>query len=195
MLSDKEIFQLAKMMNVPLEFCNYKDKLPQKLELNKGYIINMQSSTEDEDGSHWTCFISVDYPLMKTVHSYYFDSFGQPPPEIVNDRIMDNYGHKPKYNTKDIQSLIADCCGYYALAFLYWITVYESTSGELYKDAKEFESLFDDLNKSRDFKKNEYVLQLFFRPASKELREKYPINLDSVKIHQTVPIDELDSLH
>jgi hypothetical protein len=41
----------------------------------------------------------------------------------------------------------------------------------LYQDVEGFLSLFEDLNKSIDFKKNEYVLKMFFQPKDPKLRK------------------------
>ena len=50
MLSDTQIYELAKRMNVPLADVCFKDELQGKLQYNKGYIVNMENEL-DEDGT------------------------------------------------------------------------------------------------------------------------------------------------
>ena len=41
-LTDTQIWDLAKRMDIPLVFCDFKDNLAtEKLQYNKSYIINM----------------------------------------------------------------------------------------------------------------------------------------------------------
>ena len=43
MLDDQQIWELAERMNIPLTFCNFKDKLKtKKLKYNASYIVNME---------------------------------------------------------------------------------------------------------------------------------------------------------
>ena len=57
---------------------------------------------------------------------------------------------------------MADCCGFFCLAFLYFVSTSHLRSGNLYKDCETFLDLYDDLNTSHDFKKNEWILSQFF---------------------------------
>jgi len=85
--------------------CYSKDNLQ---SLERGfYIVNLQSS-KDGNGTHWTCLYHVN-----PVYSIYFDSFGFPPPEEIEDllKIYD-------YNDKDIQDIKSSACGYYCIAFI-----------------------------------------------------------------------------
>ena len=65
----------------------------------------------------------------------------------------------------DIQSLMGEACGWFCLAFLHYINTYEARSHDLYRDVEDFLELFDDLNKSVDWKKNEYILKMFFQSS------------------------------
>jgi hypothetical protein len=106
----------------------------------------------------------MEYPNGKI--EPYFDSYGVPPPEIVKKRIQDSFGirHVP-YSTKDIQSMMSSMCGWACLAFLHFINVFDKRCGSLYWDVETFLDLFDDLNKSHYWKKNEYVIKMFFQPT------------------------------
>ena len=176
MLSDTQIWDLAEKMDVPLVFCDFKDKLDKKkIQYNKSYIINMEdeydADGERNSGSHYTCFQVNKYPSGK-VQGLYFDSFGQPPPKSVLS--FCGVGHLP-YNTKDIQSLMNSACGWYCLAFLHYINAYENRTKDLYSDCEDFTELFEDLCKSTDHLKNEWILKHFFRSADPAKRSKIEV--------------------
>jgi hypothetical protein len=171
MLSDTQIWDLAERMDVPLVFCNFKDRLEKKkLQYNKSYIINMENEFDENgernEGSHYTCFQVNKYP-NGNVEGVYFDSFGQPPPVSVLNFVGMN--HLP-YSTKDIQSLMNSACGWYCLAFLHYINSYEGRTHHLYSDCENFMDMFEDLSKSTDHLKNEWVLKHFFRSADPSKR-------------------------
>jgi len=197
-LTDTQIWKLAEKMRIPLEFCDFKDNLHgKKLRFNRTYIINMENEFDEDghknDGSHYTAFQVNRYPNGK-IEKAYFDSFGQPEPQIVKE--FTGGGFIP-HNKKDIQSLMNSACGWYCLAWSYFINVYPDRSKDLYTDCEHFTSLFDDLDKSIDYKKNEYILKHFFRPAEKELRDKHPIEVfgkggDGIRIANPEDIDGQD---
>jgi len=164
MLTNFQITDLAKRMDIPLEGVFFKCQLKDmKLKFNKSYIINLEDEYDEDgnrnDGSHYTCFQYNKYPNgdHKVI---YFDSYGVVAPEEVLK--FCNVKEIP-HNTKDIQSLMNDACGWYCLAFLHFINSWKQRSGDLYEDCEHFTSLFYDLNVERDFKFNEYVLKMFFK--------------------------------
>ena len=174
-LSNTEVFELSKKMDVPLVFCNFKDKLKaHKLKYNRSYIINLEDEFDEDgtrnSGSHYVCFQINKYPNGKTA-GIYFDSFGQPQPDTLTEYL----GGMLPHNDKDVQSLMANACGWYCLAFLHYINSFAGRTGDLYTDANHFINLFEDLNKSKDHLKNEFVLKHFFRSADPSLRK--PINV------------------
>jgi hypothetical protein len=182
MLTNTQIEKLAKRMKIPLEFVGFKSNLPKKLKTNKAYIINLDDEHDrgsglKNSGSHWTCMQIMEYPNGKK-EGIYFDSYGAPPPEIVKQRVMEDLKMKIPYNTKDIQSLLSEFCGWACLAFLHFINAYQNRSKQLYWDVETFLSLFEDLNKSIDFKKNEYILKMFFQPEDKSLRKPIEVISD-----------------
>lgn len=175
MLTNIQIKDLAKRMSIPLEYVGFKNELPKKLKANKSYIINLDDDVDKatgtmSGGSHWTACQIMEYPNGKK-EGIYFDSYGMPPPEIVKKRVTDSFNIGLPYNTKDIQSLLNNACGFYCLAFLHFINVYPQRSKNLYWDTEAFLDLFEDLNKSIDFKKNEYILKMFFQPEDPSLRK------------------------
>eukprot|EP01033_Poteriospumella_lacustris_P008803 gene8803-6338_t len=163
MLTNYQLEELAKRMRIPLEFCGFKDELPKKLKANRSYIINMDDSIDEKtgkqsEGTHWTCFQFVKHPNGKE-QAIYFDSFGAPPPQVVSQRMQSSFGLKYMPNTtKNIQSMMAD--------------------------TEEFLACFDDLADSVDFKKNEYVLKMFFQAEDPRLRREIDVISNTNSITQ-----------
>jgi len=180
-LTDTQIEELCKKMNVDLAGCYFKDELP-PLEFNKGYLVNLEDEFNEKGelnvGSHWTAFVVVKYPTGK-IDPIYFDAFGCPPPEEVKDKI-EKFA-KVKYlphNTKDIQSMMANCCGWFCVAFLHYLSNFSHRTGDVYEDTETFLSYFDDLNTSVEFKKNEYILKHFFQSKDPTLRREIEVIAD-----------------
>jgi len=174
MLTNIQVKDLAKRMGIRLEAVCFKSELKDmKLKHNVGYIINLEDQYDEDgepnEGSHYTCFLYNKYPKKDCRDEVvYFDSYGVAPPQEV----LDFCGVKEEmpYNTIDVQSLMANCCGWFCLAFLYYINVFQGRTMNLYTDCEHFTSLFHDLNKTTNWKANEYVLKLFFRsPTSKQM--------------------------
>jgi hypothetical protein len=185
MLTDTQINDLAVKMNIPLIFCGFKTELAaNKLQYNKSYIVNLEDEFDEfghpNEGSHYTCFQVNKYPSGKKI-GVYFDSFGQPPPQIVDKFV----GFKLPYNTKDVQSLMNSACGWYFLAFLHYINAYENRTKDLYTDCEDFTDMFDDLNKSCDHLKNEYILKHFFVSADPHKRK--PVEIPGMGFRQADP--------
>jgi hypothetical protein len=181
-LSDSQIKDLCSRMNIPLGDICFKDELPEELEFNKGYFINLEDSVDQDGkpspGTHWTFCECVKYPTGES-NAIYFDPYGVVPPENVK-RVVKNTIKKEglPYTKKDIQSLMNNACGYYCLAFAHYINSSKFRTSRLYEDAETFLSLFEDLNKSTDFKKNEYILKMFFRAENPELRKEIDVLSD-----------------
>lgn len=187
MLSNNQIEELAVKMNIPLENIIFKDDCPDKFKFNKSYVINLEDEYDEagklQSGSHWTCLQINKYPNGK-IESMYFDAFGSPPPTDIIDCYKRTVGksHLP-YNTKDIQSLMSNACGWYCMAYLHFINNFVGRTKNLYDDTENFLEFFDDLNKSIDFKKNEYMLKMFFQPKDKSLRKEIEVISDPENIY------------
>ena len=187
-LTDTQITDLCKRMRIPLGGVYFKDELPSKLDFDKSYFINMEDSVDVEgnvnDGSHW-CFAQLrKYPNDK-LESIYFDPYGQPPAENVKKILKDSTGHNGvPFTEKDVQSLMNNACGFYCLAMAHYINASGYRSNNLYTDVDDFMDMFDDLNKSCDFKKNEFILKHFFRSEDPKLRRE----IDVIK-----PIESISS--
>lgn len=177
MLTDLQVSDLAKRMSVPLAGCFFKDELP-KLDMNKVYIINLQDSeTDDGDqnsGTHWTMAYIRETPKGQK-HPIYFDPYGCPPPENVKNLIEKQCNLKCPYTTKDIQSLMNNACGFYCLAMAHFICASKYRTNNLYTDVDQFIDMFDDLNHSIDWKKNEYLLKMFFQSEDPSKRKEIDV--------------------
>jgi hypothetical protein len=178
-LTDYQIKDLSKRMSIPLEDVVFKDELETPLEYNKAYIINIEDSVDENgnqnDGTHWTYLQCNKYPNGK-IESIYFDPYGAPPPENIKRVVKETTKQNGlPYTEIDIQSLMNNACGYYCLALGHFINSSKYRSNDLYTDVNDFLSLFDDLNKSVDFKKNEYVLKHFFRSSDPSMRREIEV--------------------
>jgi len=178
MLTDDQLEQLCDKMQVPLAGVYFKDQLPHKLEYNVSYIINLENSENEEgepnEGSHWTCLQVNKYP-SGTIEPIFFDPYGAPPSEAIKKFVLTNCGKKLPYTTKDIQSLMNNACGYYVLAFLHYINAWNHRTKDIYDDVACFLEYFDDLNQSIDWKKNEYVLKMFFQSKDPNIRRQIEV--------------------
>jgi hypothetical protein len=172
-------------MNIPLATICFKDELPKKLEYNKSYIINLDNSQDEEgndnSGTHWTC-LQVNKDKDDRVMPLFFDPYGAPPSESIKDFVKENTGKYLPHTNKDVQSLMNNACGYYCCAFLHFINVWSHRTGNIYDDAENFMNMFDDLNKSIDWKKNEYILKMFFQSSDPKKRKEIGVisNTDDI---------------
>jgi len=117
----------------------------------------------------------------------YFDPYGAPPSESIKTFVKDNTGKYLPYTTKDVQSLMNNACGYYCCAFLHFVNAWSHRTGDLYDDAENFMNIFDDLNKSIDWKKNEYLLKMFFQSNDPKKRKEIDViaNTHDIMGHDT----------
>ena len=177
-LSDDQLRALAKRRGMKLEAIVYKSELGNMdLKYNKPYIINLDdeyaADGSQNSGTHYVA-LQVSKNNKNKIEPCYCDSYGVAPPKEVLDFV--GVKHVP-YNTKCIQSLMGEVCGFYCLAFLYFINKYEKRSGQIYHDCEEFTSLFNDLNTSSEWKANELMLKSFFQSTNAEYRRTHPVEV------------------
>jgi hypothetical protein len=174
MLTDEQLKDLAGKMHIPLDGVYFKDELPRNLKYNVSYIINLEDSIDkdgnENEGTHWTCLQVAKYP-NGTIEPIFFDPYGAPPSEAVIKFVKDSCGKYLPYNKRDLQSLMNNACGYFCLAFLHFVNAYPQRTKDLYQDCEQFLDLFDDLNTSIEWKKNEFVLKHFFQSSDPKLRK------------------------
>ena len=100
-------------MSKILKISNFKgvymrDELKGKANRNESLILNMDESSGN--GTHWTSLFVTEND------SYYFDSFGLPPPKEVTHYCPNNSRY---YNTFKIQKPEEVICGHYCIYVLY----------------------------------------------------------------------------
>lgn len=193
MLTDLQVKDLAQRMKIPLGDVEFKDLLPKRLNTNQVYIINLQDSITDDgdenNGTHWTMAYIRETPKGQLL-PIYFDPYGMPPPENVK-KIIENQTKKYcPYTEKDIQSLMNNACGFYCLAMAHFITASKYRTNNLYEDVSDFLEMFDDLNQSIDFKKNEYILKHFFLSEDPTIRNKIDVFQDHSFYDKIIEEDE-----
>ena len=107
-------------------------------------------------GSHWCCLVIDD--MKKAI---YFDSYGENAPNEIRNLLKSNQ-YKMGHTSKNIQSLMSNLCGFFCLAFIYFLNVSKFRTNNIINDASIFLDLFEDLDKVDDVYKNEFILSLFF---------------------------------
>ena len=177
MLTNFQLEDLCEKMDIPLETIVFKSSLKDmKIKYNRSYIINLENEFNEDgernEGSHW-CGLQVNKYKNGKLQGFWFDTYGQPSPTEVIDFV----GGELPYSNKDIQSLVADFCGWGTCAWLHFINAFPDRSGDLYDDTEGFLSLFKDLNKTCDFKHNEFILKHFFQASDPSLRQ--PISVEN----------------
>jgi len=137
----------------------YKDTL-KKIEPSSSNIINLNcefnQKNERNAGSHWVALITDD--LKKAI---YMDSYGEKEPNEIRHLLKCNQ-YKIAHTSKNIQSLMSKLCGFFCLAFIYFLTVSKHRTKNIFTYASIFVDLFEDLDITNDIYKNEWILSLFF---------------------------------
>ena len=93
---------------------------------------------------------------------------------------------------------MGDCCGFFTLAFLYFVSCSTiGRTGNIYPDGETFINLFEDLNKSNDWKKNEWVLSQFFQAKDPKIRKEIDVFCEDKqsqekKDYQSYPVEVKD---
>lgn len=108
LLSNFDIIDICKELNIRLIKCGYKSDLVGKC-LNGGYIINLDDA--GGAGTHWTSL------FVDGSNVCYYDSFGMIYPKEV-ERFCK--GKNIIYNYNDIQYINDTHCGWYCIAFLHY---------------------------------------------------------------------------
>jgi len=82
-LSNLDILEMCKILKINnFKGVYMRNELKGKGNPNESLIVNMDDSTGN--GTHWTSLFVTD------IDSYYFDSFGLPPPKEVISYCSDN---------------------------------------------------------------------------------------------------------
>lgn len=102
-LSNVQLEQMARDNGFEVNiYC--RDQIP-KTKSEKWNLLNLDKA--NSTGTHWTAY-------KNGKNKIYFDSFGCVPPQELDDLFDDDY----IYNTKQIQDLNSEACGWYCIAFI-----------------------------------------------------------------------------
>lgn len=141
-LTDAELVRLLKGDHKFVGKVYMKDELPDTLEKNKWYIINMENSY-DGDGTHWVCFKT---PARKEP-MIYFDPLigGDPPIEVLE--------HAKKtgvvFKMMEVENVNSTACGWFCVACI----LSDKGAGSSMIHFKRFISHF-----SKDTERNDLIL-------------------------------------
>jgi hypothetical protein len=104
--SENDLLTLAHALKLKI---NYIGSIYNLKALNTGNYILLLSPSKKEFNGHWICL------CIKKDKAYYFDSYGQGAPSIIEDNIK-----VPLYiNKNQIQDMRSSHCGIYVIDFLY----------------------------------------------------------------------------
>ena len=141
-LSNLDIEAFCYEFDINLICCCSKDELIKYRPVSGCYVINLQNSS-DGPGSHWVAlYIFNNYAV-------FFDPFGQIYPYEIHKFINKK---KLIYSDDIIQNINQQCCGYYCLDFLNFIS--KNYKDNPRKSLNCFLQLFND-----DTNKNDNILQ------------------------------------
>jgi hypothetical protein len=147
MLDDQEIRDFFNDTDLPLVDIVSKDRLPDKRYIGD-YVINMQND-DDGNGTHW-----VFAKITDKGKGLYFDSFGVYPPEQVKKFI---HPLKLIYNTRQIQDIKSEMCGYFCSALAYFLKYDSDPKKSLDQNFVDFIEMFCDNTKDNDKILKEYL--------------------------------------
>lgn len=136
-LSDTEIKNKIKSYHLPGTFLGVfsKDELS-KFSNNSYAVINIENSTDDKGnplpGTHWVC------AGIKNNQSWYFDSFGLPPPMEVRKAMSKT---DLIWFDKEIQGIYSEACGEFCIVWIRFLYSHDESVKSCYKD---FTSMLDE---------------------------------------------------
>ena len=150
MLTNEQIEGFFRDCDLNLIDCVCKDQLPDKRYICD-YVINMQNS-DAGSGSHWV------FCKITSSSAIYFDSFGVYCPEEVK-----NFIHPLKivYNTRQIQDLKSEMCGFFSSACGYYLKYDSDPKKQIEDNFEDFLTMFSD-----DTKKNDAILKEYLKKNS-----------------------------
>lgn len=171
-LSDVQLTELAKKMKFTLNGIYFADEI-QSQDLRLGnYIINtspqFDASGNQNLGTHW-CVLMV-CKREGRIWIQYMDSYGVGPPENLKKIVDKKYKRRINYTTKDIQSLMSSACGWFCCSYLHFIYNFPNRTKDILYDTAIWLDFYDDLAIETNYKKNEFILKLFFQEQGKKFK-------------------------
>jgi hypothetical protein len=155
MLSNFDLEEFSEHYGFALNSVKMKDEMKAIPAKSGNYIINLQSSSQD-NGTHWVCI------AIQGKHSFYQDSFGVLMPQEVITFCKRIPKSRLGYNDFGFQDIKSETCGWYSAGLLIHLQYHPKI--DLYDACGDYIRLF-----SFDKKKNNAILKAYFRklPQSK----------------------------
>ena len=171
-LSDVQLTELAKKMGFNLNGIYFQDEIKCEDLRHGNYIINtspqFDASGNQNLGTHWVCMVVTKREGKIWVQ--YMDPYGQPPPENLKKIVEKRYKRRIQYTTKDIQSLMDSVCGWYCCAYLHFLYQFPNRTKDVLYDTAIWLDFWVDLETDTNYKKNIFMLKLFFQEKGKEFK-------------------------
>jgi len=106
--TNDELDKVGRLLKIPGYLPAVRKSQVKTFKVGDARVVNLD---DDGVGTHW-----VSYFVPKENVIWYFDSFGLPPPKIIEKQKLN--GYKIFYNSGEIQNGRSSSCGWYAIAFL-----------------------------------------------------------------------------
>jgi hypothetical protein len=138
--SNTQLILMAQRVGIPLKKICFKDQLFDMKAVPGAYILNLQNERDYSPmkPSHW---VGMFLPSSKKA-AYYFDSYGQPFPEIVAHFAKKNGYREVVYSREEIQPISSNYCGQFVIDWLYFMTHKEGPFEERYQEyLRQFKSI------------------------------------------------------
>lgn len=112
LLSNFDIIDICKSLDINIIQCESKIniRIPPTKNRLCCYVVNLDNTS----GSHWCTLVVYNN------NGFYFDSFGIVPPLEIKQFCKINR-ISLEYNNNQIQDLLSTACGWYCIAFMYFI--------------------------------------------------------------------------
>lgn len=144
MLSNFDIENIAETMDIDLIGVFSKDRLPNDKKAGC-YIVNLQDY-DAGGGTHW-----VSFKIFENGKVCFFDSFGIKPAKDIEEYLKI---FKPiAINTRQIQDIKSDKCGYFCLCFCYFFKDFNSKTNDVFDAYDDFLNMF-----SKNLKQNDKIV-------------------------------------
>ncbi len=171
-LSDVQLTELAKKLKFNLNGIYFADEITCD-DLRPGnYIINtspqFDASDNQNPGTHWVCMVVGK--RENKIWIQYFDPFGVGPSENLKKIVEKRYKRRINYTTKNVQSIVSSVCGWFCCAYLHFLYQFPSRTKDILYDTAIYLDFWNDLSEVSDYKKNEFVLKLFFQEKGKAFK-------------------------
>ena len=115
MTTNTQLMNMALKVGIPLKKICFKDQLFYFMPKAGAYIINLQNQRDysPDKPSHWVGLFLGDRQV------FYFDSYGQPFPEIVSYFAKKYGATEVIHSRKEVQPISSNYCGQFVLAWLF----------------------------------------------------------------------------